>query len=356
MKRKILSLILVLMLLPLASVFVACGKEKSYNLNNLKTDFNKIDEENDNIVFKDKQILFTYSENVKTAKETIKPYTELDDYNYVLNNLMSFSMNYIELCSNNKATKNSAIKNEINSALKDFSTSAKSVNASINSFDEIIDNSIIANQSVKSLTCLNRYQNLLSAYDELFRTASNLNNALAKLYFKHILNNSNPDVTAITIENFDASVVINKLNSKIDYQKCLLTESFVEMYIDGGKLAEKIINEEVIFDLTEYDYSENIEAINKVFVESTSIEIANNETNKQQFYDLAVQAHALQEILFNDLDKFITAVNKISYSTVIDSSTATSYEKLCADIIESNYKLIEDYNVVLSQMLTLMGV
>ena len=66
MKRKILSLILVLMLLPLASVFVACSKEKSYNLNNLKTDFNKIDEENDNIVFKDKQILFTYSENVKT--------------------------------------------------------------------------------------------------------------------------------------------------------------------------------------------------------------------------------------------------------------------------------------------------
>ena len=60
MKRKILSLILVLMLLPIASVFSACGKDKGYNLNNLANDFNAIASDNNNIVLENGKFVFDY--------------------------------------------------------------------------------------------------------------------------------------------------------------------------------------------------------------------------------------------------------------------------------------------------------
>ena len=51
MKRKILSLIFVLMLIPFASVFVACGKDEKVSLADLNTQFNAIADENKREIF-----------------------------------------------------------------------------------------------------------------------------------------------------------------------------------------------------------------------------------------------------------------------------------------------------------------
>lgn len=356
MKRKILSLILVLMLLPLASIFVACGKDDGYDLNNLKADYIKIAEENENITIRDNNIEFVYTTNVERIIKDTEPYTALKNYNYVFSNLMSFTKTHIDVCSSNDSTKNVDLKNDIAESLEAFKSSVKTVNTNMETFSEIIDVTVNSQGDIKSANCLIRFENLLVSYDELYKTASNLNNNLSKLYFNYILNDANPNVSEISVENFDANIVVNKLKSKIDYQISLLSQNFIEMYIDGGSLADKIVKGQIVFNLSQYNYYNNVTAINKSFVEATVAEIANNNANKQSFYNLAVQAYNIQETLFNDLDKFIQSINRISYSQVKNSTTATPIENMCADIIENNQVLLESYNNVLVQMLALMGV
>lgn len=354
MKRQISFLIMVLMLLPIALVFVACGKDKSYNLNHLKSDYNKIADENNNVQIIEGKLQFVYSDNVQNLQT--KPYNALHDYNLVLNNLMSFTNDYIVTCSNNTLTKDAKLKNNVRKSLKDFENSVKRVNSNVNTFSEIVDIVTENNKDLKSASCLIRYENLLVAYDELFESASNLNNVISKLYFNYVLNEKNPNVSEISLENFDSTLVINKLKGKISYLKSLLSESFVEMYIDGGNLAKKIASEEIEFDINKYQYKQNIESISRNFDEISAISKINGSVSKQDFYLYAVQAYNIQEMIFNDVDKFITAVNKVNYSIVKSNPAATAYENLCVKIIESNQKLVADYTNVLSNMLTIMGV
>ena len=119
MKKKILSLILVLMLLPIASILVGCDEDKGYNLNNLQNDFNLIVYENNNIAQKNDGIVFDYSNyaELKTTIENTQPYSYLSDYNFIFDNLMKFPCSYVGACSTNGAVKNTSLKNQIKNYL-----------------------------------------------------------------------------------------------------------------------------------------------------------------------------------------------------------------------------------------------
>jgi len=115
MKRKILSLILVLMLLPIASIFVACGKDKGYNLNSLNEDFNQIVATNNNIKNDNGKFVFDYSthNNLLNIITNTNPYKQIENYNYVFYNLMDFAYNYVPICSNNTLVKDVQIRNKL---------------------------------------------------------------------------------------------------------------------------------------------------------------------------------------------------------------------------------------------------
>ena len=117
MKRKILSLILVLMLIPFASLFVACGNN-GYNLSNLKKDFLAIANANENVVAtEEKHLVFDYSGHARLngVIQSNYPYTIILDYNEIYNNLMAFTFDYIGVCSNNKAIEDKALKDKVKS-------------------------------------------------------------------------------------------------------------------------------------------------------------------------------------------------------------------------------------------------
>ena len=354
MKRKLLSLILVLMLLPVASLFGACGKDKGYNLNNLKTDFQKISTNSNNITMVDNHFGFDYSghNNLETIISTNAPYKELDKYNIVFYNLMDFSCEYIDECSNNALTSDIAIKNRVKHELDELAKAVGDVDKCIDMFAEIVN--VASGENVVADACLVRYENLLETYADMFESAINFNNTLSNLYFNYILKHGNPDVYSIGKANFDATVVVNKLKSRLSYQKSNLSQCFVEMYIDGD-LAEKIAYDNVTFDLSSYGYSDNIEAINVIFDEETAAFKANHEDFREEFFALAVSAQNIQSILNNDKGKFVTACNAIDYGVVLASiDIATAYNKMCVEIIKGNYNLIVEYNNILVSMLAII--
>lgn len=341
------------MLLPIASVFVACGKDDGYNLNNLKTDFYNTVQENDNLKLDGNRIVFDYSshEHLNNTISSTYPYTELQNYNTLFYNLMAFAYDYIEVCSNNEAIDNKEIKEELENKLKNLKKSISDVDDSVNMLAEVVN---VSSNNVLENICLTRYENLLETYDAMFENAVNFNNALEELYFNQILKDGNPDVFKVFVEDFDANVVINKLDARLKYQISNLTQSYVEMCIDGGKLAEEIASTSAVVDLSKYNYQTNIDAINKLIDEQVAAEKANNTANKENFYNLAVKAQNIQSILNSDVEKFIKACNKIHYLNVVSSQTPGVHETMCVEIIEGNYHLISTYNQVLVEMLAII--
>ena len=328
------------MLLPIASLFSACGNSDGYNLNKLDNDFNQIVETNNNLVNNDGKFEFDYSshEKLENIIENYEPYKQLNSYNYVFYNIMAFAYEYVPTCANNISTKNSQIKDQVQSDLKALKKSIGDVNNCVNIFAEMV---IVASaDQITSPACLTRYENLLDAYNVMLEDATNFNNSLSNLYFNNILKDGNPNVYSYGVDKFDANIVVNKLKARLKYQISCLSQSFVEMYVDGS-LASKIANGETSFDLGKYNYKSNVEAISlKSYTEQIAAEKGNNESNKSQFYELSVQAQNIQTVLNNDRNKFVKACNSIQYSIVLNNENASAYEKTCVEIIESNYNLI----------------
>ncbi len=351
MKRKILSLILVLMLLPLASLFSACGKNDGYNLNALDEDYREIAEENNNIILNaDGSFSFDYQDkDLKRIINETAPYNQLLKYNDVLYNLMAFANEYIDECANNSGTSNVQIKNQVQEDLKELKHSINDVNENINMLAEMIVKESDANAGA----CLSRFETVLYTYESVFQNAISFSTSLSDLYFNYILNEGNPNVYSNGFENFDSAVVVNKLRSRVYFQKSNLSQCFVEMYIYEN-LAHEVAFSLTTFDLNKYSYLANVNLINKSFEEATAIQVANNPANKEKFYDLAVRAQNLQATLRNDQSKFVKACNDIEYSYVKDSADATAHQLMCAQIIEANNSLVSTYNSVLAEMLTIV--
>ena len=353
MKKRILSLILVLMLLPIASIFSACSNSKGYNLDMLDDDFYKIVETNNNLINKNGVIEISYlaHENLGEIISKTTPYNQLSNYNALFYNLMSFPHSYIKTCSNNNLTDNAEIKNRVERDLNSFAKAMEEVNNSINIFAE---NVIMAeNNQQTSRPCLERFENLLDAYLRMYEAATDFNSSLSDLYFNYILKDGNPDVYALQKENY-ASVVVNRFRARLAYQIGNLSECFIEMFVDGS-LAAKVASSTGTLNLDEYEYSLNVNSLKKTFTEQIAVEkLGINSDSNSRFYELAVEAHNIQATLNNDREKFLTACKEIKFSDVFGNVSSTPLEKMCSHIILSNFELVKQYNSVLAEMLDII--
>lgn len=363
MKIKILSLLLVLFLIPGAFILSACGKDKGYSLSNLKTDFEKV-KEFENVNFTDNKIKFKYDNYVDNEKkylvevmETTEPYVQLKNYDILFDDIMGFVYENIAVCSSNKIEADKAFRNRLKTELKDFVEAVDDVDTYISQWAEIMRTQTGENGNYLNESCLSRYKTLLEGYNDLLQTSISLTNSLSSLYYNNALNDANPDISKIKFENFDASVVVSKIQNRIKYQISNLSQSFVEMYIDGSDLPNRITNKNNGFaklDLDAYNYLYLVNSVNKSFDAKTAAEFANNDVNKQDFYNLSIQAYTIQEILDNNYEMFIKACNNIVYAEVDEESTSS--EKVYAEIIENNNYTIKEYNTILIKMLACMGV
>lgn len=355
MRRKFISLILILMLLPITSLFVACGKDKGYNLNNLYNDYVSIATENDNVELNNGMLIFDYSNHpkMKTIVETTYPYTEINSYNFLFKNLMAFSSEYVDNCSYNEAIKDAKIKNQVKQDLDNLKKSVRDVNNCTNILAEIIRSSY--DENVLSEVCLLRYENLLLTYDSLFHNAIIFHNTISNLYFNNILNNSNPDVFVEGYSNFDASKTINLLNSRIKYQVSNLSASYVEMVLDDETIPHKIAFDDYNPTLDEYSYRTNLYNVNQTIDENIAESKVELNGNKSKLYELAVEAYNIQTTLNMDNSKFITAFNSVDYRFVKNGESATPYQEMCLNLIESYNDLISEYNAVLVKMIAILA-
>lgn len=357
MKKIFLSLILVLMLLPTAVMFSACGKDKGYNLDNLKTDFYAI--ENENLKIVDGEVKFDYSKYTKFTDviETKYPYVEITDYNFVFTNILSFATTVVEPCSNNAVTKDVKLKDQLKNNLDALKLSISNVNAYTNVLIETV--AISTSEDLQNDVCLIKLEALLESYDQMFESARVFNKTLSDLYFKHVLNDGNPDVFSKVkgdysknSDGFLVDIVINKLNARIAYQKSNLSECFAEQFVNGC-LAEDILGNRIPISSNNSTYIKAINDIDFNINELVSIEKAN--ANKEKFYNVCVKAYNTIEAIENDRSKFVSAANQINYNIVKASENKTAQQEMCMSIVDSYADLISEYNETLVNMLSIVG-
>ena len=184
------------------------------------------------------------------------------------------------------------------------------------------------------------------------------------------LNDANPKIDKVTLSDFDSSVIISKLQGRVKYEVSNLSQLFVEMYIDGNDLPAKLTtpivlnegedNETITFNSfslnqTNFNYLEMVNNLNRAFSSSfdaeTAVEVANAEVNKQSFYNLAIKAYNLQNILENDNNLFVRACKNVQYS---NAELTNAYELQSKEIIDNFKFVVEEYYGVLNSMLNIV--
>ncbi len=360
MKKRILSLILVLMLLPFASIFSACGK-KGYDLTTLDDEFFAIEKENSNIELSGGVLSVTYSNcsvEFRNAVSNTAPYKELKKYNQVFYNLMSFSSLYIDECSNSSVKIGKNEGKRLHEEVESFKSSVNELNECTNMLAEIIGMS--SGTDIVDKVCLVRYENLLKSYEDVFERGSILHNSISNLYYNKILQNGNPNISEISESDFDATVVANNFQSRLIWQKSNLSQVLAEMYVCGGTLAEEIAkNNGTTFDLTKLSYQVNIDALYNTKDAETIAYLINNlkstSTEKKQFYQLSVMAYNAQEVIDADGEKFNKASSAVKYTSASANLDVSAYEYMCYCIIEDYHLIIDEYNGILQGMVNIIN-
>ena len=365
MKKRFLSLLLVLFLLPSIFLFGGCGEE-GYKLTNLEADYKKMVSNCDNITMQDNKIVFDYTNHKLGNQEylveaiNVAPYNQINNYNALFDNLMGFVYEYVDVCSNKNIDASNEIKNNLKQDLDNLSIAINDVDAYINQWAELIQ--FHYNDDITNEQCVARFKTLLASYNNLYQSAINFSNAVADLYYNYALNDSNPRIDNIELDKFDASVIISKLQGRVKYQVSNLSQVFVEKYIDGQDLETVITTKDEeygfvgVLDLNISAYLDKVNSIERVFGAGfdaeTAVTIANGASKKQDFYDYAIQAYNMQNILDNDNSMFISACNKVAYGKAnLEFDDQAKYK----EIIDDYNAVVNNYNSVLVSMIDLLG-
>ncbi len=375
MKKKIITIFLMIMFIPGIFMFAGC-KDDGYKLENLNKDYESIADNCENIKIVDNKLVFNYdnftvgkTKYLTDAIENFEPYTNLKNYNILLDNLMGFVYENIDLCANKNIDASASVRNNIKADLDNFAESVYEIDVYINQWAEVVEfNYDVENKSqITNSQCLSRFKTLLVGYNNLYQRSISLSNSLSDLYYNYALNDANPRIDNVKLSDFNASVVVSKLQGRVKYEISNISQLFVEIYIDGTDLPTQlttptIINEgkddeQIIFNSlgltkTGFDYIAMVNDLNRAFGANfdaeTIVEIANGESVKQDFYDLSVRAYNLQNILDNDNSLFVDACRSVEYSNI---NNVDVDEKRSKEVID-NYKfIVNEYKNVLSEML-----
>ncbi len=345
--------------MPCVALFNGCG-DKGYKLSNATSAILDMDKYQ-SVVVEEGVVRFSYdsftSGEIKYINNilatNIKPYSYLKDYNNLFNNLMAFTFEYLDECANDDIDVPKDIRNRLESQLAALDNDIANVDtATIGWADAVYG----AGSNIVSLVSVAKFKNLLVFYDDLFISATNVANTVSTIYFGYVLNDANPKYHDISLEDFDASMVANKLEARILDQLSNITQVYIEKTISGGELADQLTDVTVDFgNLDLSQYNARINAINnRLEVNEQSIARAN--ADKENFYNTAIELYNIQEVLVDNGKIFIMACNDIEYKKVIVDNNSSNYNKMCVEIIDSHDNLISQYNEILARLLTMMGV
>ena len=354
MKKKILSIVLALIILPTIFLFTGCNK--GYSLSNLETDYKNCFVNNEMISYESNEIVFDYSSYPyfsSQVQSSTSNFMYVKNFNIMLNNITAFANKYIGQISvgNYNVDKNQG--KEIKSQVKAFATAVDKIEVATSYCADQLE----FTKNVQDPICLNKLKVLLDSYIEAYDVAYNLNSSLMKIYFAdtNIINYANQN----TINPLSA-LVDTKFEARLKQQIVNTTKTFVEMNICDSSITSLIANNETLNfggKINFYNsYALVVAALDKTYSETDIEAISNDADTLSRFKENIIKLNNIQAVLNNEYNFYYEACNNINYIKTLKSANTSYAEQIDVNHIENFNYINNQYDLVLTNILNTLGV
>lgn len=372
MKKKILCLLLILFMLPIGFVLAGCSSN-SYNMSNLTSDYSTITKDctsfkmrNSGEIYVDYSVYkdTTGKTYLKNIIDTTEPFKQLKSfYNKLFDNSMVFAYEYLDVCAQKDIEVSAELSMEVKASLNQLKEAIHSVDNENSHLASVVRSTDFSEQGAEE-HCMYALSNVFAKYETLLEASLNFNNALTRVYFGYALPSSNVDYSKYYVDdstddlNFKnqatVTLAIYFLTPKAKNQIVNLTQCLFELNIKAGDLPSKLTTKPykkpgAFFD----DYIEKIEELDmQLDGEEASRIVKDGEKAKAMLADL-VRLYNVQNVITNNTEVYRTAFATIKYLKVKNNyNNSTTTEKICANLIENYNETINDYQEILSLLIS----
>lgn len=354
MKKKLLCLILVFVLLP--TVFLFTGCKKKYDLSTLEQDYKniyqslktiKLNENKFEVSFKDYEYL-----NQQVSND-VNGYMYLTNYNAMLKNMMAFADSYISNIAKGNFEVDKKEGENLTKQLEELKESLVKLDTNIQDTAYYVD--LVKNPANQH--CLIKLKNLFESYSEAFDDAFNFNSSLINIYFSNV---EEKDYTTETDFMPLRAIVDVKFDARLIQQIVYTTRTFVETNIQSSSFSSLISVEgsNNFGGIASYynSYASTIRTLRKTYTEQNVEYVNVDATKKANFKECVVKLSNIQAVLNNEVSYYINACNSVKYFDSLNNENASSEDKSHIELVKSFNNMNNNYNLVLGDMLTLLGV
>ncbi len=365
-------------MLPIGFLLAGCSKE-TYSLVNLEADYKTLTDGctafKVNDIGDGKEIIIDYSvyknDGDKYLQHLIdeKPrYNQLKDfYNVMFNNSLTFVYEYLKDCSSDKINVPDTLALETKESLNQFKEAIKAVDSATSQMADAIRFAINENPEAPdefNTRCMSELRNVFAKYDALLDSALNFSSAISRIYFNYAITASNVDYSRYHVSdsqdddlNFKKSetvgLAIHHLTPKVKFQIVNLTHCLFEVNVKASNLPTTLTEGGGVGDFFT-TYKTSVANINKELDSRKASKIMEDTTNAkaEELLNYLVRLYNVQRSINNDTEMYLTAFAQIDYLKVKSDANATLTERMCANIIENYDAIIQDYQEVLTDLVT----
>lgn len=337
MKTKFLSLILTAFLCLGAFTFSAC--DNGYNISNFNTDYESIGN-NLNVTINSGYLVFDLSKIEQAVTENGE---EENSHLLYLRNyyqpLVRSSLSFV-VYAKDVLTASTTVEKDLCNLIDDQLTALNDASKNVGQQIEEFSN-IIANTSSEDADRDYRFNLVTRAYNEFFNATRTLSSTMARAYFENVVSNENQNYYEDNT-NF-ALYVQNSLQDLARYQIFNLTQSYIEMHVDGADM--------ISIALTFTNYQSKVDTLNSYIASSTDKSF--DKSDEGALHPLAVKLYNLNSKIINERDLYLNACNQIVYTEV--ATEQSDYNETSAvQIINTYSETIDDFNDVLISIYALL--
>lgn len=311
--KKHVCLILAVFVFVVSLTFVGCKndeKRKAENLYNNYLDISisspRLKEEKLNSKFINSEnvyfVKFNFSDELQQKINTSSPYNKITTfYDDLLENISAPIVMYGKNFSSSNIDKQDTktLYNQLDnlrSAYLDTATILGDLEATLN----------------EPTLAENNLKQLFYSYETLIYKASILSNKVASLYFNKVMQNPNPNYLSMDDSKIDLNDIAFRTLNKLFYYNYIYTDIYVNVYIRGNTVPDKLINSSTLPSYTPYN------TINNTNYSNTLKDL---ESNREQIINLAKSMYLIQKDFDKMYQNYHTAIEKITYMLVDDNSS-----------------------------------
>lgn len=175
----------------------------------------------------------------------------------------------------------------------------------------------------------NNLKQLFYSYETLIHKASILSNKVASLYFNNVMQNPNPDYISADETKIDLNDIAFKTLNRLFYYNYIYTDIYVNVYIRGNTVPDKLINSATLPSYIPYN------TINSTRYSNT--QKSDLESNRTKLINLAKSMYLIQQDFDKYYQNYHTAIEKITYQLVDDNSSnvAKGYKSTIDEFIST---------------------